>query len=216
MKDYRALRFYNGVDARSYEERRFARVRGRIVDHLEWGLLARGLRMLMSQTGRLATVGDIPIGTGRMGVRLRMTGLHVVGVDASSDMLSVARAKNAANEYVLGRVEQLSSAVAPVDCIVSLRLFGHLPGDVQAVALREIREVANYGCVVCYAADTRWLRIRRWLQGLSGRTLSGWTALADADARRMAESAGFDVLGILRLLGPISETHAMVLRCSGG
>lgn len=216
MEDYRALHSYGASEAPAYDDLRFTTWRGRLVDRLEWHLVFRALSALMARAGRLTSVVDIPAGTGRMTVRLRHSGLRVVAVDASADMLSIAQARGGADEYLVGRVERLTELVAPVDCVVSLRLFGHLPVDTQATALRQAREVAKFGAVICFAADTPWLRLRRAIQARRGRTLAGWTPLSDRMACEMAQKAGFEVVEVLRLLGPISETHALVLRSLEG
>jgi SAM-dependent methyltransferase len=211
VEDYRALHSYDGPQAEAYDSRRFETLRGRLVSDLEWRLVFRGLSALMARTGRLTNVVDIPAGTGRMTIRLKRSGLRVIAVDASADMLAIAQDRGAADEYQVGRIERLSELVTTADCVVSLRLFGHLPIEVKTLALREVREVARFGAVICFAADTPWLRLRRALQARRGRTLAGWTPLSDARACDMAREAGFEVVRVLRLLGPISETHALVL-----
>jgi ubiquinone/menaquinone biosynthesis C-methylase UbiE len=216
VDDYDALHAYGASGAPTYDDLRFKTWRGRLVDRLEWRLVFRGLSALMARTGRLTSVIDIPAGTGRMTMRLRRSGLRVVAVDASADMLSIAQARGAADEYVCARVERLSEAVAPADCVVSLRLFGHLPADTQATALRQSREVAKFGAVICFAADTPWLRLRRAIRARTGRVLAGWTPVSDRAVCQMAQKAGFEVVEVLRLLGPISETHALVLRSLEG
>jgi SAM-dependent methyltransferase len=210
--DYWALHAYSGGLAARYDEVRLATWRRRLVDRLEWRLISRSLAALMASSGRLASVIDVPAGTGRIGVRLKSMGLAVVAVDASADMLAFAEDAGAADRYVIGRIEHLSEVVESTDCVVSLRLFGHLPLRNQAEALHQVRRVARFGAVVCYAADTRWLRLRRTVQGRMGRTFEGWTPATDRAACQMAAEAGFQVLGVNRLLGPVSETHALVLR----
>ena len=212
MEDYGALHAYGASEAAAYDDHRFTTWRGRLVDRLEWRLVFRGLSALMARTGRLTSVVDIPAGTGRMTSRLRHSGLRIIAVDVSADMLSIAEARGAADEYLVGRFERLSELVASADCVVSLRLFGHLPVDTQAAALRQVREVARFGAVICFAANTPWLRLRRAFQARRGRPLRGWTPATDRMAGEMARTAGFEVVKILRLLGPISETHALVLR----
>ena len=213
VEDYGALRAYNGSRATAYEDLRFKTWRGRLVDRLEWRLVFRGLSVLMTRTGRLTSVVDVPAGTGRMTVRLARSGLHVVAVDASADMLAIAEARGGADDYVVGRIEQLPQLVPCADGVVSVRLFGHLPVTTQVEALRQVRAVAKYGAVITFPGDTPWLRLRRAVQARRGRPLSGWHPLSDRAASELAQKAGFEVVEVLRLLGPISETHALVLRC---
>ena len=211
MTDYRALHAYGANDAPVYDERRFVSLRGRLVDHLEWRLLNRAVGVLAAAVGPVSSVVDVPIGTGRMARRMRARGCRVVGADASSDMLGVAQGHDSADEYVVGRVESLSNAVDRVDCVVSVRLFGHLPDEVKTMALAQFRAIATKGAVVFFAADSPWLSLRRRMQAARGRNLECWSPMTTMDARRLAEDAGFVVLGVRGLLGPFSETHAMIL-----
>jgi len=50
------------------------------------------------------------------------------------------------------------------------------------------------------------------LRQRKGRAIAERTTVTDAAAREMPYEAGFDVVTILRLLEPVSETHALVLR----
>ena len=211
MSDYRALHQYADSNAVSYDARRFRTLRGRIVDRLEWRLLARAITDLMAAVGPLPRVVDVPVGTGRMARRIRAKGCFVVAVDASPDMLALARAQDSADDYAVARVEELSRAVPAVDCIVSVRLFGHLPADSKGAALRQFSQVAAKGAVVFFAGDTAWLRLRRAVQARLGRQLETWSPLTPAQARKLAEECGFKVLDVRPLLGPFSETHALVL-----
>jgi len=210
MSDYRALHQYADSNAASYDARRFRALKGRVVDRLEWRLLERAITDLVAHVGPLPRVVDVPVGTGRMARRIRAKGCYVVGVDASPDMLALARAQDSADEYATARVEELSRAVPEVDCIVSVRLFGHLPADAKGSALREFSKVATKGAVVFFAGDTAWLRLRRAVQGRLGRQLESWSPLTAAEARKLAEACGFVVLGV-RSLGPLSETRALIL-----
>lgn len=211
MTDYRALHAYAGTDASEYDARRFLTMKGRLTDRLEWRLLRRGLAALQARTGgRLVTVIDIPVGTGRMAIRLKGAGFAVTAVDASASMLEVAKDKGAADSYVLGRAEAIPVEAASVDAVVCARLLGHLPLQSKEQALREFARVARHGAVVFFAADTRWLRLRRRFEARRGRNVDAWQPVAVMEARGIAETAGFRVIRVMRLLGPISETRALV------
>jgi ubiquinone/menaquinone biosynthesis C-methylase UbiE len=211
VRDYRALHAYSGGDADSYDRVRFSALKGRLVDRLEWRLLSRGLASLSREVGSLERIIDIPCGTGRMAIRMRSPHCRVIAVDASEDMLAVARGRHAADEYVVGRVENLASLAYEADCVVSVRLLSHLPHGSKPVTFRQFRKVGGKGAVVFFASDSRWLRLRRWYQKRHGRNLEGWTPMSVAEARCMAEASGFKVIRVRGLLGPFSETHALVL-----
>jgi len=211
MTDYRALHAYGAGDAANYDARRFTSFRGKVIDCLEWRLLDRAAGALAAAVGSVASVVDVPIGTGRMARRIRAHDCRVVGVDASFDMLAVARSHDSADAYVVARVETLSEAVPEADCVVSVRLFGHLPNDAKALALRQFRTVAAKGALVFFAADSSWLSLRRAIQGAQGRNFECWSPMTVNEARGLAEEAGFLVLGVRGLLGPFSETHVLIL-----
>lgn len=210
MGEYRALSSYGGDSARDYDLLRFTSWRGRLVDHLEWRLVRRGLQRLGWRPQTRATVLDVPIGTGRIAARLSRSGADVVGVDASADMLTKAREKGSAAGFILARAESIPVPDRAADFVVSLRLFGHLPREAKLEALRQFARVGE-GCVVCFAADTPWLRSRRRRQARRGRRLDVWHPMSDRDARRLAGEAGLRVVSLLRMFGPVSETRALVL-----
>jgi ubiquinone/menaquinone biosynthesis C-methylase UbiE len=209
--DYTALHSYSGAKASRYDSLRFRNLRGRTVDFLEWLLLRRALAALARSGGPVWTILDVPIGTGRMARRLRGRGLRVTGLDASADMLAVAEAKRAAEEYVEGRAEHLPLDDASFDAVVSVRLFGHLPMAAKSEALAEFRRVVRRGAIVFFPGTTRILVVRRRWQKLRGRPLGHWNPLTTEEMASLARDAGLRVVCVLRLLGPIAETRAAVL-----
>jgi len=212
VSDYRALHAYDGEDARHYDGRRFASMRGRTVDQLEWMLLRRGLRRLEAVAGPVSTVLDVPCGTGRMTLRLARSGRTVIAADASEDMLAIARSLCRGAEYVVGRVESLPLESLSVESLVSIRLMGHLPPDSRHAAFREFGRVASVGAVILYPGDSLWLRRRRVRQAAHGRILDPWYPMSAQDIRESARAGGFRVIQILGMLGPVAETRAVVLR----
>jgi len=211
MEDYPALHHYSHEQARAYESRRFRRLRGRTVDALEWLLVRRCVAHLEGCGGPLHTILDVPIGTGRMARRLRARGYNVTGLDASVDMLAMARRAHAAHAYEVGRAEHLPFPDESYDAVVSVRLFGHLPSGAQADALKEFHRVARRGAVVFFAGDTKWLRMRRACQGRRERRVRSWNPVSPSDMRALADQAGFRVLHMTGLLGPYTETKAVTL-----
>lgn len=205
------MKRYEGETACAYDRTRFRSLRGRAVDLLEWRLLVRSLRLLETLCGRkVGSLLDAPTGTGRMLRRLATGSRAVIGLDASPDMLSLAKAHGDLARYMLGAVEAIPLDDRSLDAVVSLRLFGHLTLEEKAAALREFSRVASMGAVVCYAGDSAWLRFRR---ARAGRDAAGtWHPATDSLMEEMARDAGLTPVGRLRLLGPLSETRALVLR----
>ncbi|HJW74098.1 MAG TPA: class I SAM-dependent methyltransferase [Thermoleophilia bacterium] len=212
MEDYPALRRYSGDDASRYDSSRFKKLRGRAVDELEWLLLRRALSRLSGGGKGVQTVLDVPIGTGRMARRLTERGLRVTGVDASADMLDMARTKAAAHEYAIGRVERLPFDDGRFDVVVCVRLFGHLTTGAKSDALKEFRRLGCEGAIVFFPGVTPLLERRRQWQASRGRPLGFWNPLSSSEMGSLAHDAGLRVACVLRLLGPVAETRAAVLR----
>ncbi len=209
MPEYRALDTYVGEEAATYDDHRFVSPKGRLVDRLEWGLVDSGLRRLL-RFAPVRTVADVPAGTGRISLRLLGEGYAVTAVDASEDMLAVARRKAAAHEYVVGRVEELPLASGAVDAVVSVRLFGHLPDETKLDALREFARVADVGVVVLFVCDNALLTLRRRFQARSGRKLQDWHPVSPRKAEELLRLAGLRPVASSGLLGPFAETRAFV------
>jgi SAM-dependent methyltransferase len=145
--------------------------------------------------------------------RLASGSRSVTVLDASPDMLSLAKARGGAAEYVLGPVEAIPLADKCVDVVVSVRLFGHLPAEQKAKALSEFARVGRMGAVVFYAGDSKWLHARR---ARAGRDRPDWYPVSDSSMQAMARDAGLEAVGGLRLLGPYAETRALALRTMDG
>ena len=211
MDDYPALHRYSDRYARDYDVRRFRHLRGKAVDAVEWLCVRRALARVERLRGPLHTVLDVPVGTGRMAKRLGARGFQVTGLDASADMLAVARGIDAAYAYQVGRAEQMPFADRSFDAVVSVRLFGHLPTGAKAEVLAEFRRVARRGAVVFVPGQTRWLRLRRAWQARRGRSLRSWNPVSSSEMRALAGQAGFHVAGTTYLFGPFAETRAVIL-----
>jgi ubiquinone/menaquinone biosynthesis C-methylase UbiE len=100
---------------------------------------------------------DVACGTGALtlAVAERVAGGAVLGLDASREMLAVARRKHADIEWHDGRAESLPFADASFDAVVSQ--FGLMFFDDRAAALREMQRVLRPGgrmaVAVCDALD---------------------------------------------------------------
>jgi ubiquinone/menaquinone biosynthesis C-methylase UbiE len=211
MDDYPALHRYSDSQAQRYDAKRFTSLRGRAVDAVEWLCVRRAVARLERLRGPVHDILDVPIGTGRMATRLSARGFEVTGLDASADMLAVAQGIDAAHAYQVGRVEHIPFEDRSFDAVVSVRLFGHLPAGAKVAALKEFRRVARRGAVVFVPGQTRWLRMRRSWQARRGRTLGSWNPVSSSEIRALAGQADFHVVCTMYLLGPFSETRAVIL-----
>jgi len=210
MDDYPALHRYSGDGAALYDAKRFTRLRGKAVDAAEWLLLRRALRRVDRYAGPTRSVLDVPIGTGRMARRLRARGLQVTGVDASTDMLAVARSSDAAHALHAGRAERLPLPDRSFDVVVSVRLFGHLPPAAKEEVLGEFARVAKTAAIVFVPDRSSWLDWRRSRRARRRRP-GQWNPVTATEVRDLADKSGFRVLATLRLLGWYAETRAVIL-----
>jgi len=91
-------------------------------------------------------VGDLGCGSGRIAATLAPYARAVVGVDASPEMLAVARARLAGLgnvELVQGRIEELPLPTASLDLALVVHLLHHVADP--AVALAEVARVLRPG-----------------------------------------------------------------------
>lgn len=86
---------------------------------------------------------DAACGTGRHATRLAALGHEVVGVDATPEMVAIARSKVPSGSFVLGRLEALPLPDASADLVVCALALTHLPD--LAPALLEFGRVVKPG-----------------------------------------------------------------------
>lgn len=174
----RASRFFKGV-APEWDRQR-DRVQGR-PQHLDD--LARDL-------GRAGTVVDLGTGTGVLLSRLSPRARHVIGVDASSEMLDVARrnveADGLANvELRLGTLEHLPLADHQADAMVANMVLHHVANPAEV--LREVRRGLKPGGLFLladlapHAEESYREELGALWLGFERREIEGWLEEADLE-----------------------------------
>jgi ubiquinone/menaquinone biosynthesis C-methylase UbiE len=133
--------------AETFDDRRFGGPIGEIVAATQ----ARAIMDFLSPvTGR--HILDVGTGTGRAALLFARAGAHVTGVDASEEMLAVARTRAAAEGAVItfqaGDAHALDFHDKSFDAVVSLRVLMHTPDWRTCVA--ELCRVAGERVVVDY------------------------------------------------------------------
>jgi ubiquinone/menaquinone biosynthesis C-methylase UbiE len=122
---------------------------------------------------------DVGTGTGRAAISLAARGARVRGIDASSEMLAVARRRaDAAGldiEFTTGDAHALALDDGSVDAAVSLRVLMHTPGWQQCIA--ELCRVSRTRIVVDFPAASSVAA----LQSLARR----WRLAKDREAYRV-------------------------------
>ena len=157
--------------ARRFDERRFGGPIGELVADSQ-------ARVLTDFVGpvRGRSVLDVGTGTGRAALLLAASGARVTGVDASAEMLTVAR-QRAADEgvpitFLEGDARTLEFADRSFDIVVSLRVIMHTPRWQECVA--ELCRVARDRVVLDYpsARSVAWVQslARRIFVALGGHT----------------------------------------------
>ncbi len=184
--------------ARSFDERRFAGPIGEIVAGTQ-------ARVLTEMVGAVEDrrVLDVGTGTGRAAVLLARAGARVTGVDASDEMLAIARSRAADQgvRVVLGRgdAHALEFPDRSFDIVVSLRVLMHTPGWRQCLA--ELCRVSDRLVVFDYpsAASVALLQslARRAAHAFGARTEPYRVFTGRAVARELTR-AGFRVRSVHR------------------
>jgi ubiquinone/menaquinone biosynthesis C-methylase UbiE len=176
------------------------------------------------------TIVDVGTGTGRAALALAARGASVRGLDASAEMLAVARrrADQAALdiEFTTGDAHALPLTDASADIAVSLRVLMHTPGWERCVA--ELCRVARRAVVVDYpaAASVAALQAIARRSGLA-RDREAYRVFAERTIRRAFASHGFEItrvhrqfvlpIAVHKAIGSRAFTRASeaVLRASG-
>jgi len=133
--------------ARSFDERRFGGPIGELV-------AAQQADVLFDFLGPIGgrSILDVGTGTGRAAFLLASQGAHVTGVDASEEMLSVARSRiregGDAIRFVAGDAHALDFPSQSFDMAVSLRVLMHTPR--WRVCVAELCRVARTRVVFDY------------------------------------------------------------------
>ena len=144
------------------------------------------------------TVLDVGTGTGRAAIGLARRGALVTGLDASAEMLRVARARAAGAgveaAFEEGDAHQLAYSDRAFHSAVSLRVLMHTPDWRRCLSelcrVSEDRVVFDYPAACSAAALQAY---GRRLAAAMGRPVEAYRVLASADVRRAVVAAGFRV-----------------------
>lgn len=198
MTHYSYQHYADREVAEGFDALRFSGPIGRYLAEVQEQLLFEVLEPLAGRR-----VLDVGTGTGRAALALAAGGAEVVGLDASHEMLTVAKAR-AASTGVAARFGRADAHALPlsdgsVDAVVCFRVLMHVVDWRRA--LGELCRVAR-ACVVVDFPSARSVaaiesRVRRRAQR-AGRQVEAYRVLSESDVRREFEAHGFGVQMVRR------------------
>ena len=141
---------------------------------------------------------DVGTGTGRAALALARRGARVTGIDASQEMLRVAKGRaveeSLSADFEVGDAHRLAFPDRAFVAAVSLRVLMHTPG--WRVCLGELCRVAEERVVFDYPAACSAAAFQaagRRLAAALGRPVEAYRVLRARDVRRAVRACGFRV-----------------------
>jgi 2-polyprenyl-3-methyl-5-hydroxy-6-metoxy-1,4-benzoquinol methylase len=197
--DHYSYRHYaDPATARTFDDRRFGGPIGGLVASTQ-------ARVLANFTGRIKgrRILDVGTGTGRAAVLFARGGAQVTGVDASEEMLKVARQRAAGEgltiRFLPGDAHALAFPDQSFDVVVSLRVLMHTPDWRTSVA--ELCRVAGRLVIIDYPSATSFAlldsALRRVAHTLGVRT-EPYRVFTDRDIARAFDQHGFRIRSMHR------------------
>ncbi len=194
--DHYSYRVYADAGmAEAFDSLRFSGPIGQLIATTQEEVIARFLDPVANRT-----VLDVGTGTGRAAIALARRGAHVIGVDASAEMLAVAarRAREAAAEvtFLSGDAHGLAFGDRSFDAVVCLRVLMHTP-DWQR-SLGELCRVARHRVVFDFpsfwSAAALEAAARRVVQPFGAR-VEAYRVFRTAAVEAALQRHGFQLVG---------------------
>ena len=146
---------------------------------------------------------DVGTGTGRAALALAAAGARVTGVDASREMLGVARARAAelgvTPTFEVADAHALPFADRSVDAAVCFRLLMHVEDWRRCV--KELCRVSRWRVVLDFPARSSFAALEslaRRVAAAAGRTTEPYAVFAERDVRAALAAGGFRVTAVHR------------------
>ena len=184
--------------AESFDAMRFSGPIGRLLAESQEQVIAAFLEPLEGRP-----VLDVGTGTGRAAIALALRGARVTGIDASPQMLAVARRRaahaGAAVEFAAGDAHGLAFQERAFDSVVCLRVLMHTP-DWRA-SLAELCRVSSNRVVFDYPALISAAAVQsaaRHLANFAGGQMEAYRVFSDDSIHRALLSNGFAVTRMQR------------------
>lgn len=179
--------------ARTFDDRRFGGPIGELVAETQAAVI---LRMAGEVSGR--PVLDVGTGTGRAALLLAKAGADVTGVDASEQMLAIARERARSDGRAINFVQRDAHALPfgdrSFDVAVSLRMLMHSPRWRDALA--ELCRVASRRVIFDYPSSRSAARLQsafRRLTARAGAKTEPYLVFSDRDVTAALDACGFRI-----------------------
>lgn len=180
--------------AESFEELRFSGPIGELLARTQETVIAGYLALLQGRT-----ILDVGTGTGRAAIALARRGAVVTGIDASAEMLAVARRRaEAAGTQVTfqqGDAHGVAFSDRAFDSVVCLRVLMHTPDWRQS--LGELCRVANSRVVFDYPALISAAALQagaRRIAHAAGARVEAYRVFSDRSIRSELGAHGFRIV----------------------
>jgi SAM-dependent methyltransferase len=180
--------------AESFEAMRFGGPIGRLLSESQERVITAFLSPIAGRR-----ILDVGTGTGRAAIALALKGAAVTGVDASEEMLTVARRRaadaHATVTFDRGDAHRLAFGDQSFDAVVCLRVLMHTPGWRES--LTELCRVARERVVFDYPALASAAAIQavaRHAAHAVGARVEAYRVFSDRSVEDVLERAGFRVV----------------------
>lgn len=211
MTDHYSYKLYADPNmARTFDERRFGGPIGQLV-------AGEQARVLANMIGRIQhrNILDVGTGTGRAALMLARGGARVTAVDASEQMLDVARMRASQQvvnvDFRRGDVHALDFNDRSFDVVVCLRVLMHTPDWRRCLA--ELCRVADRLVIFDYPSATSAALVhamtRRVFRAVGGRT-EAYRVFMDRTIRRELHRSQFSVRSAHRQFVMPIQLHKII------
>jgi 2-polyprenyl-3-methyl-5-hydroxy-6-metoxy-1,4-benzoquinol methylase len=193
--DHYSYRVYaDPAMAEHFDGARFGGAIGGLLAETQERVMVRFLGDLSGQT-----ILDVGTGTGRAALALSRMGARVTGVDASAEMLRVAKERAAAaglsTRFEVGDAHALAFPERSFDSAVSLRVLMHTPDWRRCVG--ELCRVARHRVVFDYPAAVSAAALQaaaRRVMAAMGQSVEAYRVLRHSAVRAAVEANGFRII----------------------
>ena len=220
MSNFEAKSYYQdrGV-AQKYDSQfrsplRLSNLRAKLIGSGEMRAFSR----LLKHAPAGGSVLDVACGTGRYTQLLLSRGYQVGGIDISSEMLAIARARINNDPDLLfmlnGDAENLPFEDKQFDGVTCMRLFHRIPPTARLQMLREVKRVARKWAILFFGMSTPWLSVRRAVRSklLAGRPSNPYP-ISPAEMRDELQAAGFTLRDCAWVLPYVAEGMVIFVNC---